>query len=311
MEGPSTLKGSITNLAPEHLNTFEQTLSKILLADNSRLTFTQIIDGLPVKDIWRKYQFPRVDIEKHLQLCPAAVEAWKLFKEHFQPRTLQFDVSLLQAYQNSEIGSKEFQLRLLELVAVGCHNIGVLLYKSVDGGVGTHEQKPTPPVFLDENFEPLPSTPTDFYHKSYKDWQQYPDGVANMVGYWVESQIFGGVVIFDRGRSEIECKEAFIHPVGNFKIFQLLDSQLREFFDLHSTDSHLPLPFPFKASREARRVDENESMSLHIFRDKYERKPKVNTSRKTQQPKLRMEDDPFTLSIVERYNANGGSWDPK
>lgn len=35
-------------------------------------------------------------------------------------------------------------------------------------------------------------------HKNYRDFEQYPNGVADIVGYWAEAQIFGGVVLFDR-----------------------------------------------------------------------------------------------------------------
>lgn len=40
--------------------------------------------------------------------------------------------------------------------------------------------------------------PTLFMHGWYQAFEQYPHGVADMVGYWAEAQIFGGVVLFDR-----------------------------------------------------------------------------------------------------------------
>ena len=45
--------------------------------------------------------------------------------------------------------------------------------------------------------------PTYFSHKWYQDYDQYPDGVADGIGYWAESRIFGGVVLFDRRSSEV------------------------------------------------------------------------------------------------------------
>ena len=33
---------------------------------------------------------------------------------------------------------------------------------------------------------------------SYGDYDQYPDGVADKVGYWVEARILGGAVLFNR-----------------------------------------------------------------------------------------------------------------
>lgn len=39
---------------------------------------------------------------------------------------------------------------------------------------------------------------TLFCHKWYRDHDQYPEGVADSVGYWAEARILGGVVLFDR-----------------------------------------------------------------------------------------------------------------
>ena len=38
-------------------------------------------------------------------------------------------------------------------------------------------------------------------HEDYHDLQQYPKGVGDVVGYWAEYHLFGGVVLFDRGES--------------------------------------------------------------------------------------------------------------
>lgn len=48
---------------------------------------------------------------------------------------------------------------------------------------------------------PLPSA---FCHGSYIFHEQYPHGIADVVGYWAEARIFGGVVVFDRGLSGAE-----------------------------------------------------------------------------------------------------------
>jgi hypothetical protein len=41
-----------------------------------------------------------------------------------------------------------------------------------------------------------------FYHRSYDEYDQYPHGISDMVGYWAEAKIFGGVVLFDRSDSD-------------------------------------------------------------------------------------------------------------
>jgi hypothetical protein len=43
-----------------------------------------------------------------------------------------------------------------------------------------------------------------FFHVDYMDHRQYPNGLADMAGYWAEDRIFGGVVLFDRGDSGYE-----------------------------------------------------------------------------------------------------------
>ncbi|KAL2200150.1 hypothetical protein P885DRAFT_73983 [Corynascus similis CBS 632.67] len=50
----------------------------------------------------------------------------------------------------------------------------------------------------DWRWHPDGPLPTLFKHPWYKDYDQYPRGVADMVGYWAETRILGGVVLFDR-----------------------------------------------------------------------------------------------------------------
>jgi hypothetical protein len=47
-------------------------------------------------------------------------------------------------------------------------------------------------------FYPDGFPPTFLRHPWYQDYDQYPNGVADGVGYWAEARILGGVVLFDR-----------------------------------------------------------------------------------------------------------------
>lgn len=67
-----------------------------------------------------------------------------------------------------------------------------------------HGEKPPARIILDNDGVPYPEIPTDFYHTEYLDWEQYPQGVADMAGYWAEFELFGGVVVFDRRESDVE-----------------------------------------------------------------------------------------------------------
>lgn len=47
-------------------------------------------------------------------------------------------------------------------------------------------------------FYPRTFPATLFCHPWYRDYDQYPNGVADSVGYWAEARVLGGVVLFDR-----------------------------------------------------------------------------------------------------------------
>lgn len=80
----------------------------------------------------------------------------------------------------------------------------------MDGGVHKHREHEE---WLSEKLANLPEKsldrkilppPTLFWNGRYAEPSRYPNGLADVVGYWAETQIFGGVVLFDRGESEDE-----------------------------------------------------------------------------------------------------------
>jgi hypothetical protein len=44
----------------------------------------------------------------------------------------------------------------------------------------------------------------DFYHGAYMLYQEYPHGVLNMVGYWMETRVFGGVLLVEH--DDLDCE---------------------------------------------------------------------------------------------------------
>lgn len=105
-------------------------------------------------------------------------------------------------------GSREFSLRLLEAVAIAFHSIATLLFKD------NNEMPYRSPTAAQPASFTSPPIPTFFYHTDYLDHDQYPLGIADIVGYWAEYQVFGGVVLFDRGESEIDVilsRQVFIN----------------------------------------------------------------------------------------------------
>lgn len=127
---------------------------------------------------------------------------------------------VMQRYQGAALGSREFKMRLVELVAAAIHQIAILLFQSDDKvhskedihAVVSWRKEPEWLLFthrtrvLREYPDP---EPTLFYHVKYLDHHQYPHGLADVAGYWAEDRIFGGVTCFDRGPSGIEVRRPF------------------------------------------------------------------------------------------------------
>lgn len=66
------------------------------------------------------------------------------------------------------------------------------------GDVESIDQWDEKPAGLIQIGELPPPRPTLFNHFGYLDHDIYPNGVADMVGYWAENRILGGVTVFDR-----------------------------------------------------------------------------------------------------------------
>lgn len=109
-------------------------------------------------------------------------------------------------------------MRLVELAAVAIHNIAVQLHQldtsfHKDEGVlewlPDSEESETWP----EGFWPRP---TLFWLCWYDNPKAYPHGVSDMVGYWAEARIFGGVVLFDQrepsSAPDVQPNSVWFHP---------------------------------------------------------------------------------------------------
>lgn len=80
------------------------------------------------------------------------------------------------------------------MVAVAIYQIAVYLYK-LDLNLGGHQdfatwEAPKSDVVF-YKYYPDGKLPSLFFHKQYRDYDQYPDGVADIVGYWAEARILG------------------------------------------------------------------------------------------------------------------------
>ncbi|KAK4032174.1 hypothetical protein C8A01DRAFT_50975 [Parachaetomium inaequale] len=265
--------------------TFKQALARALSTPVAEVTFSEILDGLPtepsVLDFHLRNEGNPGFALNHTTLCPSMVERFRDLKDRFDPLTLTFPPGVLSAFQQRHPGTKPFELRLIELLAVACHQIAVHLYNPDDGA---HKH------CIYEEWRHLSRgqiqpgqyiAPTPFYHRSYLAHEQYPNGVADIVGYWAEAKIFGGVVIFDRGESGTDCRALFLHPArfkGPRTIFpptpKQYDALVNFLLGPAPGPSDVACPIPIHATLENRwRYDPWDSMTrFNIFRDRYERK---------------------------------------
>ncbi|KAM0425393.1 hypothetical protein ACHAPT_009450 [Fusarium lateritium] len=195
-----------------------------------------------------------------------------------------FDPKAIRDYQRADTGSKAFNTRLVELVAVTLHQIGVLLFqldlRMHQGNVDSIVNWRMPPV---EGLVDVPPRPTLFSHHAYLDADIYPEGVANIVGYWAEDRILGGVAVFDRGAEDLAAMpNIYFHSCRRrqtHRVYQLRDEQQDALFRFlcAETDSPPPDPNPLPVLSGAQnrvRVDSEVAITHHsIYRDVWERKP--------------------------------------
>ena len=56
---------------------------------------------------------------------------------------------------------------------------------------------PEPPGGYGQVFHQTDEYYVNFYHTNYRLFENYPFHLLNVVGYWAETEIFGGVVLFE------------------------------------------------------------------------------------------------------------------
>lgn len=232
MESNTTTKeiptfGDLTNVSAEKLQELETVLAAILALPLARETYAQIIDGTPTRTAWSD------EIQRELNDCESrswektivsgnakpsdqAVEQYEMIRTTFGPQNLRVDLKvripswyfmlpnlnsmqLAQKYQNAPPGSHEHLLRLLEIAAASVHAIAGMIYVSYHKD--TNIRPPKPPVGQLQPFQRTDEFYVNFYHTKYKQFQEFPFGLLNVVGYWAETELFGGVVLFEREES--------------------------------------------------------------------------------------------------------------
>ncbi|KAH6627230.1 hypothetical protein B0J18DRAFT_426838 [Chaetomium sp. MPI-SDFR-AT-0129] len=302
---------ALDSLLDKHRDFLDRAVQNVLRTERALDTYGQIADGLPLASVaYDHYRQGRFyldhPISRHTSLCPGARDTAQDFLcEFVDLGMLNFDVELLQAYQSTSPGSRSFHCRLIELVAVTVHRLAVLLFQR---DYRLHDDIGDPLYTIDlvtpwESDLQLPNLarrqpgPILFSHPWYNARNQYPDGLADVVGYWAENTLLGGVVLFDRSEP---CESSFSddgepnvylhsdHAKVTFRIWQLRDEQQQALVDFLVSPSGLSspattatdgprthnaaCPFPLLASdRNLKRFNPAAATVHKVYRDLWER----------------------------------------
>ncbi|KAI1260612.1 hypothetical protein F5Y18DRAFT_420061 [Xylariaceae sp. FL1019] len=276
------------NLDTEHLETLTLALSNLLRSDVAEFTLAQIVDGFPTLSSFGQSHFVELSsdhpLSAHESLCPGVVERTREFRSAFDTRSLRFSPEVLQGFQNEMPGTNRFQFRLIEMLAVACHQIAAFLFQADESNhhrtvyEAWASRRNELEASGDEHYvlESM-KPPTVFYHDSYCDHEQYPRGLPDVVGYWAEAKIFGGVVLLERGESSTGCDNIWLDPnhrPGPTTMYSPTPEQLSTLvhFLLSEPSSTVECPLPIRASNlnRPRFYRYHATKYFHIFRDKYD-----------------------------------------
>ncbi|KAH7137015.1 hypothetical protein B0J13DRAFT_640739 [Dactylonectria estremocensis] len=127
------------------------------------------------------------------------------------------------------------------------------------------------------------------FRRAYHCPDQYPREIIDVVGYWAEGKIFGGVIVFDRGETDqesnpanlVQCNDMWTHSAlleGPRTLYPPTQQQFESLIPFLLADTNswnsAPCLLPICATRKNRpRWRPYKAFAdYHIFRDRYERK---------------------------------------
>lgn len=145
-----------------------------------------------------------------------------------------------------------------------------------EGDIDSIDQWVDPGDLEDPNGGLVSPRPTLFNHHAYIDDDIYPNGVSDMVGYWAENRVLGGVTVFDRQaeqRSPAFPPNPYFHSCRRgvtYRYYQLRDEQLESLlaFLMAKDPDPRKSPMPILAdNRNLVRVNEEHAIQQHLYRD--------------------------------------------
>ncbi|KAF5564461.1 hypothetical protein FNAPI_2169 [Fusarium napiforme] len=263
LDGSQTSAGlrqlTLHTLDQAHQDTAKTAIARILEANIAEITYAQIVDGLPLGEVAFESRggMPHQDHpinHCHDKLCDGILDRTREFHKRFDLDTLQFDSS-----------------------------VAVILF-SLDEGLhkndGVIEWAPPKSDKIWWSHCPDGPEPTMFFHPWYLSHDRYPNGVADMVGYWAESRVLGGVVLFDRRQpvpgSSVDQDAVYIHPDRDdvtYRICRLTSEQKLQLLNLLTADEpgQNPLPILPDETNDYRIDPEEPPKDTGIYRDIWDR----------------------------------------
>ncbi|KAI9737936.1 MAG: hypothetical protein M1834_009306 [Cirrosporium novae-zelandiae] len=244
-----------------------QALSHLLSTQKAKVVLAQVIDGLPTIESAKRHNIEHLpDIENRVDPSQDGINSAKKFLSSLSPEQLSIQPQLAEAYQNSERGSQEEKIRFLECVTFLFHIIVVALH---------FQTFPESQMTQDKWPRRRPSLPPDppLRHIGYYRGRFFPQGKGEVVSYWAESELFGGVIVFERGESGQEACSAWVNDPTRTTI-ELSNDQLDLFFALgdenpsNSSGKELVANdfLPFKPAPRAVKLDLWKKYERKIYR---------------------------------------------
>lgn len=87
---------SLQDLDPEHAIPLRLALSNLLSTPVAEFTYAQIVDGMPVSDVYAEDHFFREEwpVMQHEELCPGSLEKTRAFRSEFDYLALSLDAKV-------------------------------------------------------------------------------------------------------------------------------------------------------------------------------------------------------------------------
>ncbi|KAM0739770.1 hypothetical protein ACQRIT_004954 [Beauveria bassiana] len=163
-EPPAQSSRRICTLTQHHRDALLQAIENICKTEAARDTFAQVLDGVPAG-------------------------------------ALLDDGHAMITYQSAAPGSRLFNTRLIELVSRAIHQIAVelaFLDQSPHKEDGLLAFSPPESDWVFWKYSPNGPLPTWLHVQWYQNFKHYPNGPSDMIGYWAENYIIGGILLFER-----------------------------------------------------------------------------------------------------------------